>query len=382
MQGARPGLQNPTGIVAALANQARENSVANLPAPAPSEAALAEHNPARFPCVHRSDKPIEQVACKPCMNLGLNRLPVYGCNLHGRCAITGASHEIEHKCITCADREQPKQVTRVKGLVFSRAGRPADHLADSMLGASAFLVGGGYSLAEHDLSKLTQRGVLVAAINQVGATHVRPKIWFSGDLAGRFHERLWRDPAVMKFAKRLRRDEIIKTWSDRSQKWVPTRTRVHDCPNVWLYEDAMSFSYEDFLSSPAVPFGRKDEVPDRPRKRSTKSTMFPALRLLYWLGVRRVFMLGVDFKMEAAKPYVFDEAGDQAKANTNNASYARIAVHLKNLRPLFEANGFHVWNCNPHSALEAFDHKPYEEALEQCALDDSGFVRGLYSYVE
>lgn len=67
-------------------------------------------------------------------------------------------------------------------------------------------------------------------------------------------------------------------------------------------------------------------------------TMFGAFRLLFGLGYRRAYLVGVDFTGEDRKPY-WD------KANS----------YLNTLRPVFDARGMEVINTNPGSLCMAFD---------------------------
>jgi hypothetical protein len=111
--------------------------------------------------------------------------------------------------------------------------------------------------------------------------------------------------------------------------------------------------------------------------------MLPAVRIAFILGFRRVFLLGADFRMVAGKDnYHFAQARSKQSAKNNNNTYQALDWRFGKLRPTFEKNGFHVYNCNADSGLRAFDHVPYSQAIDlvRQELPDTAAERteGLY----
>ena len=57
--------------------------------------------------------------------------------------------------------------------------------------------------------------------------------------------------------------------------------------------------------------------------------------------------------------------------------------YFPELKPYFEAEGFHVYNCNPDSELKVFDYVPYEEAISFATSSlgevDNERTWGMYS---
>ena len=49
----------------------------------------------------------------------------------------------------------------------------------------------------------------------------------------------------------------------------------------------------------------------------------------------------------------------------NTKTYERLNVRFAQLRPYFEEQDFHVFNCNPKSKLTAFDFVSFEESLRR-----------------
>jgi hypothetical protein len=95
-------------------------------------------------------------------------------------------------------------------------------------------------------------------------------------------------------------------------------------------------------------------------------TPFIALRLLHYLGVRTVFLLGMDFFMTTENGYAFNQARTTGAAASNNEHYRIVNGMMHELRPYLEQSGMKVYNCNPKSRLSAFDYLPYAEAVTSC----------------
>ena len=94
-----------------------------------------------------------------------------------------------------------------------------------------------------------------------------------------------------------------------------------------------------------------------------RSVMLVAIRLLFVLGVRRVFLLGADFKMDETRKYHFDQDRAPGSIRGNNSSYDKLNNWLRKLRPMFEKQHFYIFNCNPDSNLEVFEHVSFTDAV-------------------
>jgi|GEM_PF-1871756 len=320
---------------------------------------------------------LRQVECRPCQASGQSRfVDVHACQQFGQCTLhnagvrrDGAASPLVSVCATCPTRLQKPPATTAlpapeqrnpprQNLVFNFRGNPGDCLQDSFRGASAFLVCGGPSLRELDLSLLNQRGIVIAAVNQAAATHVRPHLWFTVDAPRNFHEAIWRDPAIAKFTKRKYSNHSIRTrqgneWKDAVGVWP------RHLPNCWYYEHVSEWKPQEFLTSPRPTWG----VTVAPNARSC---MLVALRLLYWLGFRRVIVIGADFQMTADDPYAFHDPANDAKARSNNRLYHTLNEWFSELRPHFAEYGYEVLNATPGGQLNAFPRVSFEEAVRQC----------------
>jgi len=256
-------------------------------------------------------------------------------------------------------------------------------LADLYRGRSAFLVCGGPSLASHDLTQLQRRGILTMAVNNA-ATVVRPQLWTCVDDPGNFCDAIWRDPAIVKFAPAAHFEKPLLARDSQGQL-VHSADRVRDMPAVFGYNRNEDFVAERFLREETFNWGNHGKRGDADGQRGSRSVMYAALKLLFYLGVRRVYLLGCDFRMEyGTKNYAFDQNRTPSSIKGNNRSYDVLNVRLGRLRPYFEKEGFQVLNCTPSSGLTVFPSVAFQDAV-QTALE--GFPQqlitaGMYDRVQ
>ena len=253
-------------------------------------------------------------------------------------------------------------------VMFTRDDEPADFLRNTFAGASCFLVCGGPSLNDIDLTLLNQRGVVTAAVNNVAATHVRPHLWFVCDMTAQFSEVIWRDPGIMKFTKRKYLDERVRTWDAGRMEFVKSSFVPRKLPNCWGYQHTKGWNAETFLDDELPTWGVNSKEMDPDGHGEHFSIMLVAVWLLYWLGFRTLFLLGCDFRMHERKPYAFEQSYGSASVGSNNSLYAWLRRRFRELAPHFTQRGYRVYNCNPKSRLDAFKRIRFEDGLEM-ALD-------------
>lgn len=345
--------------------------------------------PAVGPCRFRG-KIIRSQKCRPCQ--GTNLAEVFSCPVHGFCTLhnfgityNGAAGPLVPVCATCDQRDEtgaaitPAKVKKPKrkkprkrlleaiqnpeapGLLFDPAERPADYMSGMFRGAGCFLVCGGPSLLKVNLDLLDKRGIVTAAVNH-GAAIIRPQLWIMCDSQNRFDYSLWHDPAVMKFTKQKYLYDTLKQFQNGAIQ--PTRVFPRDLANVWGYKHCHGWNADTFLTQPLPTWGtaKAEEDPDGG---THKSVMLIALRLLYWLGFRRVYILGADFKMKADNPYGFRENVPEGRVSGNNELYAWLNRRFAELRPHFRKYGYEVFNCTEGGKLEAFERLPLASAIER-----------------
>ena len=96
-----------------------------------------------------------------------------------------------------------------------------------------------------------------------------------------------------------------------------------------------------------------------------RSVMLAAMRILFLLGFRRVYLLGVDFEMTPEKKYHFTEDRHAGAIRGNMQTYQKLQDWFTELQPYFLKERFVVKNCNPTSKLTAFPFMPYEDAVAE-----------------
>lgn len=322
---------------------------------------------------------------KPCIYLG-PEVPgkkagphqAYHCPLHGKCTLVDAGSRRWSSCDKCKDYSRvddegfadkwkdPLKMTDRNGVpippIFS------DHLA----GGAAFLVCGGPSLNNEPWHKLGERGIFSLGVNNV-AGKVPVRAFVASDEMSKFHWGIFTDENVMKFLPtpklQGRRGKLRRKYDDGRFEYLKIKT--HDCPNVWGFERrSWLMPDETWFTEPSAAWGNLDAGVKRTGQPKTVCTMLLGLRILQYLGARRIFLLGVDFHMDPTKGlydnYSFGEERDIDACRSNNKQFAVVNKWLCQLKPIFARFGFSVYNTNRHSHLRAFDYVPFETALEIC----------------
>lgn len=351
------------------------------PAPVGADAA-----PDTFPCVHRGPVIDPARLCDLCSIRG-QPFEVYQCGksdrdgnpLYKECSI-GRKHSAVQPCISCDSRcVIPPRLTPQRPapscdtILKDNRGRFAPSFHNLYMtpagGGTAFLIGGGPSLNSMDLAPLRQPGLLLAAMNNI-ATMIRPHLWFCVDTPTRFSEAVLRDPGVAKFIKDKMAGERVWTWDADEATHRKTKDEAKALPNCWFYQHAKDFDAAQFFIQPYPTWGPRD----------SRSVMLVAIRMLFWMGVRRIYLLGCDFKMKQQQPYAFDETAPEGIVNGNNSKYKILDKMFKQLLPYCEMYGLQIFNCTPGSRLAAFPHVPYEAAVEDALsqMPEQVVTRGMY----
>lgn len=253
-------------------------------------------------------------------------------------------------------------------LFFTQDSHPL-WLGDIYRGRSAFLIASGPSFAALDHSKLRQPGIVTLGLNNSPRTF-RPNMWCSVDSPDHWIRSIWEDPLIQKFVPLSHAKKRIFD----SNRWQFTGEKVADCPNVVYYKRNEHFQAKQFLWEDCFNWGNhKDHGGGR-------SVMLPAIRILFTLGFRRAYLLGVDFNMTPQTTYHFDQRRHPGSVAGNNSTYQKLNQWFKELRPLFERENFTVLNCNRDSGLKAFDYISFDEAVKEARIEAAGNerTRNLY----
>jgi len=237
-------------------------------------------------------------------------------------------------------------------LLFTRDGHSL-YLGDIFRGASAFLIAGGPSFKNIDVEKLSSAGFLTFGLNN-SAKSFRPNLWTCVDDPTHFIKSVWLDPKIMKFAPMAHADKKIFD----NEAWKEMDMTVGDCPNVLYYRRNEDFKADQYLFEDTVNWGNHTKLG------GGRSVMLAALRLSFYLGIRKVFLLGVDFDMNENNKYHFEQERTDKSIKNNNDTYDLLKSRFKQLKPIFEENDFQVFNCNPESGLKVFDFISFEDAIK------------------
>lgn len=263
-------------------------------------------------------------------------------------------------------------------MLCDRSGQ-AVHLKDMYFGQAAFLLCGGPSLTSHDLGKLTGRGVLTCAVNNA-AVVFRSQLWVSVDDPGNFCDAIWRDPGILKFVPADHWQKRLIVRNDGGQL-VASNETVADMPATFGYRRNEKFSADRWLQEDTFNWGNHGKLVDSEGNRGSRSVMYVAIKLLFHLGIRQLYLLGCDFRMELGKQnYAFDQDRSASSVRGNTSSYRILNSRLSQLKPYFDQEGYRIENCTPNSGLTVFPFRDYEEAIASTTkrIPSNIFTDGMY----
>lgn len=304
-------------------------------------------------------------------------------------------------------------------LKFFDRNKERTHCQRNLLnGGAAFLVCGGPSAKELPLELLNQRGCWSLAVNNVaGWERFQPQAFVCADPPKKFCDGIWLDPKIMKiipfpkltdrsrgWLRRKRNYSIIidcpdckasgkvKKKIDGKKQWVTCgkckgekevtswfdRLEIGgdefstvDVPNVWGFErDAWLVPDDSFFLRDSAAWGNHDHGVKQTGQPKGVSTILCGLRLLYYLGARTIFLVGVDFWMDPTRDpegnYSFGEHRDKGACKSNNQLFQVVGNWFQQLHDngVFDRFGLSVYNTNPKSGLRTFQFVPFEEAVQ------------------
>lgn len=272
------------------------------------------------------------------------------------------------------------------GVVVNHRGIEVD-LGDFYRGATAFAVQGGPSCQELPMHLLGRRGCLIFSTNNcpgnlpiVEGVPIRPHVWLHTDSPQKFHDSLWSDPGILKFAPVREWDSycrearptvkpnqkhppkgLRRRASDGVLEFIPD-TRPRDMPSTFGYHRNTCFNPETFLWEPQFNRGN-DKNSLGNGWPHTINSFLTMLRVAFYLGVKRLYLVGADFEMREDVQYGFGQTKWSGGVASNNNAYTNLCVMCDALKPHFAAAGFEVLNTNPKSHLWTFEFADFTEAV-------------------
>ena len=287
--------------------------------------------------------------------------PQFGCKVIGQ--TTWAT------CLGCEDffsartRHVGEHNRHPKGVVVNRDGHDAG-VADLYRGAGVFLVLGGPSAIEMPLGLFKARGIATMSLNNCPAIFpqtMRPTIWLHGDKACKFHYSIWQDPSILKIVPE--KEKGRKLHDKKKEVFIETDMTPADMPGTLFFHRNTEFNPKTWLYEPNINRGNGKRQAAKNRLPKTINTMFTALRLAFYLGFHRVYLVGCDFKMKPWQPYGFKQGKHAGGCESNNNAYANMNLMFDMLAPRFAEVGFEVFNVTPGSGLKSFPFMRIRDAV-------------------
>jgi hypothetical protein len=265
-------------------------------------------------------------------------------------------------------------------LLQTSDGKPL-HLGGLYAGRSLFLVLSGPSLAQEPLHLLSRRGVMTMGVNNSWLMW-KPDLWVAVDPPGRFADVGWLDPRILKMCPQSHAEKAtIRTMEEGQVK--ETGRLVRNCPNVAYFTREDTFDHKTFWTSPMVQWGCLKKGRDSLGHKGARSVMLVAVRMAAWLGFKKLYLLGADFRMSQdhnVSPYAWDEKKDDNGRKNNNKLYqvlnSRFHALASRKMPL------EIYNCTKDSGLTVFPYVPLQEAVEGCTQECEKEVQTKGWYVK
>ena len=314
---------------------------------------------------------------------------IHHCKLLGECKLSRGKGKYP-SCNSCKLKllpDDPEFATKwVDPLaVTTRKKEPTKVLHNLLAGRSAFLIGGGPSANELPLELLNKRGVFSLAINNVaGHDLFHPQAFVCSDPPMKFSSSIWRDPGIMKFVptpKLNKRRSLIR--EKVGNKFLKTNDRTYTSPNVWGFRRrAWILPDESFFTTDDAAWGNQDSGVTRTGGLKTVCTMLLGLRLLYYLGARTIFLVGVDFAMSPLYGYSFSQNRSEGASESNNRQFEIVNDWLCTMSTdgVFNRFGVNVYNCYQKSGLRAFPFVPFDKSIKEVVkgVEDTPDLSGWY----
>jgi len=248
-------------------------------------------------------------------------------------------------------------------------------------GSSAFLFCNGNSIKNIDISKLKIPCLPIMAMNNGATTllvnNIAPSFWCCVDPLDKFVKQIWLNPLIKKFIPFDYFNERL--WDN--EEWKEMDIRACDCPNVHGFYLNKRFVGRRFWTENTFNWGWSD------KKGGGRSVMLPAMKILYVLGFRTIYLLGADMHMDEQNKYHFSEERSTWSCGDNNKTYQRwIKDYAPMLEKYSERVGLKVYNCNDKSNLKSFEFKSFDDAISDVkksyAPFDSIKTAGMYAVKE
>lgn len=210
-------------------------------------------------------------------------------------------------------------------------GTSFSDLEDRFRGETGALICGGPSFRTVDPGLIRESGMVTMTLNNSIRTY-RSDLWLGVDPPlTQFDPTIWTDPRVLKFIPARHAEEAVSLGA----------------VNAALYRRCDRWCSE-LIFHPSEPIVTR-------RGDGGRTSMVDAIRVLFLLGIRTIYLFGVDFHQSRSHGYHHPAPGYERRIAANNRLYGRMTRRLERMRPILETAGLQVYNCNPESRLEVFE---------------------------
>lgn len=235
-------------------------------------------------------------------------------------------------------------------------------------GRHVILLCNGPSLGDMDLTPLAQPGVMTAGINN-GWVIWRPHLWFCVDDPANFIDVGWKDPTITKFAPLGKITKRLKVkLPDGGFRW--SKYLANQMPSCFFFPRNERFHRDLFFTQNSVNWGCHSKKQCSEGIQSQRSVMLSAVRLLTWLGFKRIVLVGADFRMSHnAQNYAWKQARNEGSVKNNTKTYAALNERFRALHPGLLEQGIEIYNATPNSGLTAFPSMEWNRAVNEAAAE-------------
>jgi len=195
----------------------------------------------------------------------------------------------------------------------------------------------------------------------------RPDSFICVDDPSRFMLSVWLDPKIQKFTPYSNAEKEL--WDSRYIEdrgiWGPATHVVRTCPNVTYFTRNSKFHGPRFFTEATINWGCAAQYG------GNRSVMVSAIRILFLLGFRKIYLVGVDCNMTAEDKYCFTDGRDpNMGVKGNNSTYKRMNdEYMPWIKKEGAKYGLNIYNTNPNSGLKTFDYVPLENAVMDATFD-------------
>lgn len=132
-------------------------------------------------------------------------------------------------------------------------------------------------------------------------------------------------------------------------------------PGVVAYGRSSRWNAATFLTTTWAHWGPGGRCSDANRALGKLASMMLGFRLLHYLGCPSIYLIGADFWNTNEQGYAW-----ASERSGGNRQFAKQNAMLAQLKPVFDAAGFRVYNATPGSKCDVFPMVSFDDAYRAC----------------